>query len=276
MKALIAALAIRAVSASPRPSTLASLFHRPEVRRISARDLDWALAEGWKDFLETRGDVVLLAVIYPLVGFFAAAISFNVRLLPLLFPLIAGISILGPAVALGFYEIGRRREAGLEASWRHGFDGLWRRGRPGLFLLILGLVALFVAWMSVAAAIYGLTVQPDHPASAAAFVRIVFTTAEGWRLIAFGNLAGLTFAASTLLLMGVAFPMAVDTPVSATLAVMTSVAAVAKNPMEMATWGVRVAALLALGCLPMFIGLAIVLPVLGFATWKLYTRLVQR
>src|SRR5580658_4380868 len=149
--------------------TLATLFPRPEVRRISGRDLDWALAEGWNDFLEVRGDVVLLAIIYPLVGFVAAAVSFNVELLPLFFPLAAGISILGPAVALGFYELGRRREAGLNASWRYCLDALRRRGRAGLVLLILGLVGMFAAWISVAALIYGVTVAPDHPAGAAEF-----------------------------------------------------------------------------------------------------------
>jgi len=255
---------------------LARLVHTPGVRRISARDLDWALAKGWNDFLEVRGDVVLLAVIYPLVGVFAAAISFNVQLLPLLFPLIAGISILGPGVALGFYELGRRREAGLDASWRHGFDAIWRRGRTGLALLILGLVGMFLAWMTIAALIYGVTVRRDHPTGVADLVWIVFTTPHGWMLILFGNLAGLAFATSTLALMTVAFPMVVDKPVGARVAVMTSLAAAAQNPREMASWGLRVAGLLALGCLPMFIGLAIVLPVLGFATWRLYTRLVER
>jgi uncharacterized membrane protein len=264
-------------SSGHRQLALAGLFHSPVVvRRISRRDLDWALAKGWNDFLEVRGDVILVAVIYPLVGFFAAAISFNVQMLPLLFPLIAGISILGPAVALGFYELGRRREAGLDANWRHGFDAIWRPGRGGLALLILGLAGMFVAWMIVAALIYGVTVEPDHPADVADFARIVFTTADGWRLILFGNLAGLAFAASTLSLMTVAFPMVVDKAVGARVAVMTSLVAAAGNPREMVSWGVRVAGLLALGCLPMFIGLAIVLPVLGFATWRLYTRLVQR
>lgn len=263
-------------STSPHNVTLASLFPRPDVRRIGGRDLDWALAEGWNDFLEVRGDVILLAIIYPLVGFVAAAVSFNLALLPLLFPLIAGISILGPAVALGFYELGRRRDAGLTVSWRRCFDALGRRGGAGLALLVLGLVGMFAGWMSVAALIYGATVAPHHPTGAAEFARIVFTTADGWRLIVLGNLAGLAFAASTLSLAVVAVPMAVDRPVRASVAVMTSVAAVANNPWEMASWGLRVAGLLALGCLPMFIGLAVVLPVLGFATWRLYTRLVER
>jgi uncharacterized membrane protein len=262
-------------STPPHSRTLVNLLLRPDVRQISRRDLDWALAEGWNDFLELRGDVVLLAIIYPLVGFVAAAVSLDIELLPLFFPLTAGISILGPAVALGFYELSRRRDAGLNASWRHCFDALRRRGRAGLVLLTLGLVAMFTGWIAVAGLIYAVTVAPHHPTGTAEFAKVVFTTADGWRLIVFGDLAGLAFAASTLSLMVVAFPMAVDRPVRASVAVMTSVAAVAKNPREMASWGLRAAGLLALGCLPMFIGLAIVLPVLGFATWRLYIRLVE-
>jgi uncharacterized membrane protein len=135
---------------------------------------------------------------------------------------------------------------------------------------------MFAAWMSVATILYRLTVEPDHPSGLAEFATFVFTTPEGWRLIVFGNLTGLAFAASTLSLMTVAFPMAVDKPVSARNAVMTSVAAMARNPGQMAVWGLRVAGLLVVGCVPMFIGLAVVLPVLGFATWRLYTRLVAR
>jgi uncharacterized membrane protein len=269
-------LPTRRQPAGHRPPALARLFHRPDVRRITAHDLDWALAEGWRDFLETRGDVVLLALIYPLVGFFAAVVCFDIELLPLLFPTIAGISILGPAVALGFYELGRRRDAGLEASWRHCLDALWRRRRSGLILLTLGLIAMFLGWMGVATLLYRLTVEPDHPSGFGEFASIVFTTSEGWRLIIFGNLAGVAFAASTFSLLAVAFPMIVDKSVSARIAVMTSVAAMARNPGQMAMWGLRVAGLLVVGCVPMFIGLAVVLPVLGFATWRLYTRLVAR
>src|SRR5438045_2385314 len=127
--------------------------HTPTIRHLSRSDLDWALAEGWRDFRAKRGDIVVLALIYPLLGFLAAALTFDEQLLPLFFPLIAGISILGPAAASGFYEIARRREAGLDSSWTHFIDPI--RGRRGLSLGILtaGLIALFACWLLAAAAI---------------------------------------------------------------------------------------------------------------------------
>ena len=248
----------------------------PHVRRISQDDLNWALAEGWKDFMAKRGDILFLALIYPLVGLAAAVAVFNEQMLPMFFPLVAGLSIFGPAVASGFYEIARRRELGLESSWAHVFDPLRGRGRAGVALLTAGLAILFAAWLLAAWAIYADTVGTDQPAGAAAFFTQVFTTPEGWTMILLGNLVGFMFAVATLVLAVVSFPMMVDKPVHADVAVATSVRAVMENPKVMALWGLRVAALLAIGCLPGFVGLAIVLPVLGYATWHLYTRLVER
>lgn len=248
---------------------------RPHVRRIHPGELDWALAEGWKDFREKRGDVVMLALIYPAAGMLAAAMTLNTRLLPLFFPIAAGVSILGPAVASGFYVLAKRREAGLESSWRHFIDPLLGGNRSALATLTGGLVVLFLAWLVCAWGLYAATIAPEH-ARGAGFAHLLFQTPQGWTLIVAGNLVGLGFAIATLVLGVVSFPMAVDKPVDAFTAVATSLRAVAANPRVMVQWGLRVAGLLLIGSLPAFVGLAIVLPVLGYATWHLYTRLVER
>ena len=246
------------------------------VRRLRNADLDWALAEGWRDFRERRGDILVLAMLYPAIGFIAAAAAIDDRVLPLFFPLVAGVSILGPAVASGFYEIARRREAGLDAGWTHVLDPLRGPARNGLVVLTLGLLALFGAWLLTASAVATATLGDLPPASATAFVHTILTTREGWALIIVGNLVGLLFAAATLALSLVAFPMVVERGGSPVAAVLTSLRAVRANPGLTVTWGLRVAGLLVLGCVPAFMGLAIVLPVLGYATWHLYTRLVER
>jgi uncharacterized membrane protein len=259
------------------PSTLARVeITAPRIRRISEKDLDWALAEGWSDFKDRRGDMIVLALIYPVVGLVAAALAFNTRLLPMFFPLVAGMSILGPAVASGFYELARRREAGLEASWIHFLDPLRERSRIPLAMLTVGLAVLFVAWLIVASLIYAVTLGSSGAESAADFLNRLFTTPQGWAMIVLGNLAGFVFAAITLVATLISFPMVVDEPVSAATAVAASIRAVRENPKVTASWGLRVAVLLALGCIPLFVGLAVILPVLGYATWHLYTRLVER
>jgi uncharacterized membrane protein len=249
------------------------------VRRISQNDLDWALAEGWRDFRAKRGDILVIALLYPVLGFAAAAITIDNRLLPLFFPLVAGVSILGPAAASGFYEIARRREAGLDASWLHFLDPFRGPNRYSLEILTGCLFILFLGWLAAASTIAAVTVGYGPAVGvvgAEAFIHRVLYTSQGWTMIILGNLVGFCFAAATLVLGLVSFPMVVDGAADPWTAVMTSIRAVRENPGATVSWGLRVAGLLALGCLPAFIGLAIVLPVLGYATWHLYTRLVER
>ena len=248
----------------------------PEIRRIDTGDLRWALREGWKDFLDKRGDLIVIGPLYPIICLVAAVVTFNDPLLPLFFPLVAGVSIAGPAVASGFYELARRREEGLDSSWWHFLDPLNGRSRLPLAMLTGGLAALFIGWLITAYAIYAVTFGADAPMHVSDFFGRLFTTRAGWELIILGNLAGFCFAVATLVFSVVSFPMVVDKPVDAELAVRTSLAAVRKNPGAVSGWGLRVAALLLLGLIPLAVGLAVVLPWLGYATWHLYTRLVVR
>ena len=248
----------------------------PEIRKISVSDLNWALAEGWKDFLDKRGDLIVIGLLYPIICLVAAVVTFNDPLLPLFFPLVAGLSILGPAAASGFYELARRREEGRDAGWWHFLDPLNGRSRLPLAMLTGGLAALMVGWLVVAYAIYDLTFGAAAPLQIGDVFGRLFTTEAGWTLIVLGNLAGAPFAIATLVFALVSFPMVVDRPVDAGLAVRTSLAAARKNPHEVFGWGWRVAGLLLLGLVPAAIGLAVVLPWLGYATWHLYTRLVVR
>ncbi|TXC71191.1 DUF2189 domain-containing protein [Sphingomonas ginsenosidivorax] len=248
----------------------------PEIRRIGTSDLSWALAEGWKDFLEKRGDLIVIGLLYPIICLVAAVVTFNDPLLPLFFPLVAGLSILGPAAASGFYELARRREEGRDSSWWHFLDPLNGRSRLPLALLTAGLAVLMIGWLVAAYAVYDVTFGADAPLRLGDVFGRLFTTEQGWALILLGNLAGLPFAIATLVFALASFPMVVDQPVDAGLAIRTSLAAAQKNPREVFGWGLRVAALLLLGLIPLAIGLAVVLPWLGYATWHLYTRLVVR
>jgi len=248
----------------------------PAIRRISGKDLDWALSEGWKDFNAKRGDILVLAVLYPVLGLLAAAIALNDRLLPVFFPLVAGLTVMGPAVAAGFYEIARRRGLGISSSYRHFFDPLNGRSRRPLVMLTLMSLAFFTAWIAAAWVIYSLTLARIEPMTLAGGFQQLFSTPEGLSMVVIGNAMGAVFAVLTVFLTLVSFPMVVDRPVDAGTAVGTSVRAVSANLLTVASWGVRVAVLLILGTLPLFIGLAVVLPVLGYATWHLYTRMVER
>jgi uncharacterized membrane protein len=246
------------------------------VRKITAEDLRISLRDGWNDFLEKRGDLIIAGLIYPLIGLIAAAVTLGGTLLPLFFPIAAGISLLGPIVAIGYYELARRREEGLESDWTHFFDVRKRPSAHGLVAVAGLLIAIFVVWVAVAAALFVTLWGGYMPTSVGDFLTRIFTTPEGLALLVIGNGVGAVFAAVVLAVSVVSLPMLVDCTLHSHVAISTSVRAFFANFWLMMRWGLTIAVLLVLGSIPLFIGLAVVLPVLGYATWHLYTRLVDR
>ena len=153
------------LDAAPLPTSI----DLPVIRRIGASDLNWALTEGWRDFLEKRGDLIFIGLLYPVICLVTVVVTFNDPLLPLFFPLVAGLSIAGPAVASGFYELARRKEEGRDSTWWHFLDPLTGRSRMPLAVLTAGLAALFIGWLVVAYAIYAVTFGGDAPLTIADF-----------------------------------------------------------------------------------------------------------
>jgi uncharacterized membrane protein len=246
----------------------------PAVRRITVADLGEALARGVDDFAAFRTDVAFLAVVYPLAGLVLARLVFGYGLLPLLFPLASGFALIGPVAAVGLYEMSRRREAGAEASWADAFNIVRQPSFGSIVAFGLLLLTIFLVWIYVAISVYNLTLGPEPPVSAAAFVSDVFTTGAGWTMIGVGVGIGFLFAAAVLAISVVSVPLMLDRDVGLAEAIGTSLRAVMANPGPMAAWGLVVAVALALGSLPLFLGLVVVMPVLGHATWHLYRRLV--
>jgi uncharacterized membrane protein len=246
------------------------------VRTITNADANAALREGWADFMEMRGDLLFVGLIYVLVGVVAATAIMGGPLLPLLFPILTGVGLLGPVAAIGFYEMARRRERGLQSNWQHFLDVRKRPGAEDIAAVAGLMVGIFVAWLFVASGLYIALFGWWEPPSIGAFLSREFTTPEGWALILIGNAIGLAFSALVLAMSVVSLPMLVDCNISAAQAVSTSWRAAKANPGVMFRWGLIVAALLVLGSIPFFVGLAAVLPWLGYATWHLYTKLVDR
>jgi uncharacterized membrane protein len=244
----------------------------PTVRSIAPTDLADALKKGWDDFSAMPSHAVFLCVIYPAIGILVAALTLGYAFVPLLFPAAAGFALLGPFAALGLYELSRRREAGLEVSAVDAFEVLRSPSIGAIVALGLLLSAIFLVWMATANAIYTAYLGYGSPESIGQFVHDLFFTPAGWSLILVGNAVGLVFAIGAYVISVVSFPLLLDREVGAVVAIMTSLRLVVQNPLTMALWGLIVAALLVIGTIPLFLGLAVVLPVLGHATWHLYRK----
>ena len=246
----------------------------PIVNTIGLSDLHQALRLGWEDFKAMPSHAIFLCMIYPVIGLMLARAVFGHAVLPLLFPLAAGFALVGPFAALGLYELSSRRERGEEASAWDAFEVL----RSPSFGAMLGLgtllLALFVTWVATAQAIYIAVFGYEGAANLTDFAHRVLTTPQGWWLIVVGCGVGFLFALVALCISVISFPMMLDRHAGAGEAMVTSLQVAAKNPVTIAAWGLIVAGLLVIGSLPFFLGLAVVIPLLGHATWHLYRKAV--
>lgn len=254
-----------------RPDAVATA---PAVRRIEIADLKDALAKGVKDFGEARSDVIFLCVLYPIAGIVIARVVLGEGMFALLFPLVSGFALLGPFIGVGLYEMSRQREEGKELSWATAFDVVRSPSFGAIIILGVALMVIFLLWLSAAEAIYILTVAPMHPDSMTSFEIDVLTTARGWAMIGIGIGVGFLFALAVFAISVVSFPLLLDRDVGVGVAVWTSLRAIIANPVTMAVWGLIITAGLIIGSIPLLLGLMIVLPILGHATWHLYRKVV--
>ncbi|MBO0766336.1 MAG: DUF2189 domain-containing protein [Hyphomicrobiaceae bacterium] len=249
----------------------------PQVRSIWPGDLVDALAKGLADFRAMPTHVIFLSLIYPIAGLIIMRWTFGYDILPMLYPLLAGFALIGAFAAIGLYELSRRREMGLDTSWKHAFDvvhspSLWSIAALGLLLF-----AIFGVWLAVAHGLYVAHFGGDgQPVTLAELGRRIFQTPQGRNLIVTGNAVGFLFALAAFALSAVSFPLLLDRNVGMAVAIVTSIRTILKNPFTMALWGLIVAFGLAVGCLPFLFGLAVVMPILGHTSWHLYRKLVAR
>ncbi len=249
---------------------------QPAVRHISTSDLYHALARGYDDFAAFPSHAVFLCVIYPLLGILLIGFTFStLSLLPLAVPIAAGFALVGPVAAIGLYEVSRRREAGLDRSPSHIFYVLHSPSLGSIIALSVLLMAIYLIWLVVAGGLYIVVFGYSAPASIEQFITDLLSTPRGWALIIVRWGIGFLFAALVLSISAISFPLLLDRDVGAASAMHTSLRVMAANPLPMALWGLIVATLLVIGSIPFFVGLAVVIPVLGHATWHLYRRAVE-
>ena len=247
----------------------------PVIRTIGLSELHRALQRGWEDFKAVPSHAIVLCIIYPVLGLMLARAVHGYSVLPLLFPLAAGFALLGPFAALGLYEMSRRRERGEQATAWDAIEVVRSPSFGAMLGLGVLLLALFVTWVATAQAIYIAAFGYAGASGVSDFAERVLTTPQGWWLIVVGCGVGFLFALVALCISVVSFPLMLDRHAGAGDAMVTSLRAVARNPVPMAAWGLIVALLLVAGSLPAFLGLAVVIPLLGHATWHLYRETID-
>jgi uncharacterized membrane protein len=265
---------------------MASTFHvffgangmtgSPKLRRLEPADCFAALTGGVGDALEMPTYPGFLGLFYALAGATLVSLTSFANALQLAFPLASGFALVGPFVAVGLFEMSRRRELGSAANWRDAFAALRSPALPSILALGLLLLAIFAAWIAAAQILYVRLYGPEPPAAAIPFLRDTLTSGRGFLLVALGGAAGFCFAAATLSISIISFPLMLDRDVGVVPAIGASLRLSRECPAAVALWGLIVAAGLALGGLTLFVGLTVIVPVLGHSTWRLYRRAVER
>ncbi len=264
------------MTASPAGVHPADSVEEIGIQTIGAPDIFDAIRLGFADFNAKPSHLFLLGLIYPIAGFVGAAWAFGSDLLPLILPIVGGYALMGPFAAVILYRISRRREQGRDFPWSEAFSGLTGPRSRTIGVLGLLLFVVFVAWLLVAYSIFNATLGGGYEYTIADLVRTSLTTPEGWRLILIGNGVGLVFAAFVLAGFVVSFQVALDRDVGPLAAIMTSLRVLAANPRAILLWGVIIVTSMIIGGLMLLVGLAVVLPVLGHASWHVYRKTVTR
>jgi uncharacterized membrane protein len=246
----------------------------PVVRPVAATDIAEALVEGLRDFQALPFYGLAFGALYPAGGIAIILCLTAFGMAYLVYPLAAGFALIGPFVAIGLYEVSRRRETGQPVS----FGAIWStiRSRSEIGWMAFVTLFVFVAWMYQVWLLISLLLGPHAAFSTPGeFITVVLTTKEGLLFLAIGNAVGALLSLILFSLTVVSFPLLLEREVDFVTAMVTSVRAVVTSPLPMIGWAAVIVVLTIVSALPYFLGLVVTLPVLGHATWHLYRRIVE-
>lgn len=245
----------------------------PEIMSLDIGDFRDALASGWRDFRAAPHYGAFFAFVYVAGGWLLVwALTVSGQFWWTL-PAAAGFPILGPFIACGFYEISRRLDEGEGVSPAAVLGVIFRqkdRQIPSIAALI---VVYFLFWNFLSHMLFALFLGNATMTNVSSSLA-VFATPAGLAFLAVGTATGALFAGLLFALTVVSLPMLLDREVDYVTAMLTSFALVRENPVLMLGWGLLIAVCLFIAMLPLFLGLFVVLPLFGHASWHLYRRAI--
>ena len=243
------------------------------IRSLSASDPFKWLAQGWRDLrIVPSLSIAYGTIIFLLsVGFVGGLVALGWDYI--LFPAFAGFMVIGPILAVGLYEKSRRIEAGETLRWRDIFLVQPRSGGQIIFTGVL-LSLLMMVWMRAAVIIYALFFGLLPFPGLNHIARMLLATGEGHAMLIVGTAIGGLFAAFSFAISAFSIPMLLDEPVDALTAMGSSMALVWNNLRVLLVWATIVLVLFVMSLASGMIGLIVVYPLLGHATWHAY-RAVQ-
>ena len=243
------------------------------LRTATFTDIRASFAAGWADFKAAPLHGLSIGAFYAFGGLLILYIAVHLGYPYMAAPITAGFTLLGPFAAIELYEISRIVERGETVTWRKMRDGLTPSIIRECAYLGLLLFVIFAMWVESSFVLYALFFGLNIM-SFSAFFEAVLTTQSGLSFLIVGHVLGGCLATFVFALSVVSFPMMVDRDTDFITALITSIRTVSSNPGVMITWGACIGVLLLLGFATAFLGLVLILPLLGHTSWHLYRRIV--
>lgn len=246
----------------------------PQVNKISFADVGQALGQGWHDFMRAPIYGLIFGGFY-IVGGFAIWAALSIYNMPwMIIPIAIGFPLLGPFIAVGLYEVSRRLQAGEPLKMGEIFALMFRQKDRQLGWMAFVVLFIFWIWVYQVRLLLALFLGFKSFSSIGMFVTIITTTSEGIGFLAVGTLVGAVLSFVLFASTVVAMPLLLERELDFVSAIITSFKAVTKNFLPMIWFAAVIVLFTFVAMAPVFLGLALALPILGHATWHLYKKLV--
>jgi uncharacterized membrane protein len=247
----------------------------PRVYALTAADLRACLAQGISDFARAPLFGLFFGAVFTVIGMVIVLALTSWQMPWMIYPFAIGFPLVGPFAAAGLYEVSRRIENGSPLDWSQVLSAVWAQRRRELSWMAFVMLFVFWVWMYQVRLLLALILGRMSFSSMEKFLTVVLTTEQGWTFLAIGHLVGAALSLILFSITVVSIPLLMDRDVDIVTAMVTSVKAVLASPLPMIGWAVCVTLAVLAACVPFFLGLLVVLPVLGHATWHIYRRAVQ-
>ncbi|PLX38788.1 MAG: hypothetical protein C0606_10050 [Hyphomicrobiales bacterium] len=248
----------------------------PEIRTIEVKDIGEVLAAGFRDFQAAPMYGIFFGGIYAIGGMAILLTAFAFGMGYLSYPLAAGFALIGPFIATGLYEVSRRRQVGEPLGFGSVIGVIFQQSRRELSWMAFVTIFLLIIYMYQVRLLLAIFLGLKSFTSMEEFIDVLVSTPEGLLFLLVANSIGFIVSFVLFALTVVSFPLLLDRDIDFVTAMITSVRAVMANPRAMFVWAATIFFYLVVAMLPAFLGLIVVLPVLGHATWHLYCRVVVR
>jgi uncharacterized membrane protein len=257
------------------PAAPQGVASKPQIVPLTVADIRACLVQGAHDFAAAPRFGLVLGGLFAAIGMIITLSLTSWHMSLMIYPFAIGFPLIGPFAAAGLYEVSRRLERGEPLSWGAVLSVMWAQRLRELSWMAFTMLFFFWVWMYQVRLMIALFLGRLSFSTLDKFFSIVLTTPEGWLFLGVGHVVGAALALLLFSITVISMPLLMEREIDFITAMITSVSVVLASPVAMLGWGVVVTLAILAACVPFFLGVIIILPILGHTTWHLYRKAVR-